>query len=199
MPTATQLKKIRNCEPLKQRNLFYVMTGWYPEHESVDEYSTIDKAAAMCLPGPEDPHQRAIQTVFEEAMRRVNMHNFSFRCVLGCEIELKFKPFSTLQSEVTIVSYANLLTKPVSRNTRQFQLIDVDSKVTRLADELFCNVTTDKGKNLCSIFWPRSQRPATKVLQSFPCFFASAAYCRVRVTVRVRSLIGIPPTTPAKW
>ena len=38
--------------------------------------------------------------MFMEAISFVNSHNFSFRFALACEMEDRFMPFSTLQTEV---------------------------------------------------------------------------------------------------
>eukprot|EP00731_Ephydatia_muelleri_P036423 Em0253g3a len=102
-------------EPLKQINVFYITTGWYPGTRSG---STIDKAAALRLPGPEDPD-----------------HNMKWKKDLS--------PFPCCihkSQSLTKLAFFSINIGLLG----QSPLIAFDEKLTRLADNLFGNATTNR-------------------------------------------------------
>ena len=130
-------------EPIKQRNVFYAVTGWYPEPESVDKFHSVDKLRLLHTPANEDDEKyvtrATIFNIFCDSLRAVNDHDYMLRRVVnGTGAK---KPLTRLQNDATIDDYCTLYTRLVffAWNLRKEQSRDVplSETATKLIDQVF--------------------------------------------------------------
>lgn len=107
------LRRTPGPELLRQRNLFYVKMGWYPELESKDKYHTLN--IRELLTTPRNPKNQSweqfisITQMFREAIRAVSFHPFAFRVKVNRPDDVHVKPMSSLQNETSVSKYARTL------------------------------------------------------------------------------------------
>jgi hypothetical protein len=76
----------KEAEPVKQKNVFYAIMGWYSEPEIRDEYWEIDKIKLLKMPkeGEEGYEvKEKIQKIFEKSIEIINKAPFSIRAIIN--------------------------------------------------------------------------------------------------------------------
>ena len=103
-------------ENVKERDLFYVISGWYPEQEAMDKFKGVDTTKLLRI--PKDPSEdmysqkEAIRNIVENAIRSVNLQPYSSRWLVnGTAAAMKDKAFSSLQTEAAVKEYALVFTR----------------------------------------------------------------------------------------
>lgn len=84
-------------EPIEQKNIFYVVTGWYPKPKAVDVYHVVDQMALCSVPLLEstDYHQE-FKCIFEDSIRGMDEQHYPFRLSVNASIDGR-KPLCSLQ------------------------------------------------------------------------------------------------------
>ena len=103
----------RAPEPVEQRNIFYVVMGWYPEPEAVDKYHCVDKMELLSVPQVESDEYYheflCIRTIFEESLKGVSFHEYPFRLAVNAGVH-ECKPLCSPQCEATTKTYGLVFT-----------------------------------------------------------------------------------------
>lgn len=97
---------------VKERDLFYVISGWYPEQEAMDKFKGVDTTKLLRI--PKDPNmyskKEAIRNIFENSIRSVNSQPYSSRWLVnGTAAAMKDKAFSSMQTEAAVKEYVLVL------------------------------------------------------------------------------------------